>query len=263
MGKVAAMALCRLGNQMFIAAAARTYAYRTGREFWGLVYTDNIVDYPDVQQRSIMRNVRFVTKERVKHYTAIPHGGYLCNGFPETDAEDVLLNDFFQDARCIDKDIAYDLFHPYGSILDEIRRLYGDISDYVCVNVRRGDYLLRDNPEKGFRTLSEKEIRAILRKHFPKDKVLFVSDDIEWCKERFKGKRFMFADKPCQYKPEMDLYLQTQCKANVISNSTFSWWGAYLNDKAEKVVCPWPWFSEGKIDPMEHILPDGWIKWYG
>ena len=81
--------------------------------------------------------------------------------------------------------------------------------------------------------------------------------------EGVKGKRYMFADKSCRYKPEMDLYLQTQCKANVISCSTFSWWGAFLNDHAEKVVCPWPWFSEGKIDPMEHILPDGWIKWYG
>ena len=263
MGRVAAMALCRLGNQMFIAAAARTFAYRTGREFWGLVYTDVRSDFPDEQQRRIMRRVRYVTRDKVAHYTAIPHGGYLCNGFPETDAEDVLLQDFFQDARCIDREIAYDLFAPYDSILQEIRELYGDISDLVCVNVRRGDFLERGNPELGFRTLSVSDIRAILREHFPKDRVLFVSDDIGWCKANFRGKRYVFADKPCQYKPEMDLYLQTQCKANVISNSTFSWWGAFLNARAEKVVCPWPWFADGKIDPMEHVLPDGWIRWKG
>ena len=58
----------------------------------------------------------------------------------------------------------------------------------------------------------------------------------------------------------MDLYLPTQCKANIISNSTFSWWGAFLNERAEKVVCPWPWFSDGKIDPMSYILPDSWLK---
>lgn len=261
MGRVAAMALCRLGNQMFIAAAARTFASRTGREFYGLVYTDVASDFPREQQERIMRNIRYLRPEEVRGYYHVPHGKYLCNGFPETDASDVLLADFFQDATCIDRDIAYDLFAPYDSILTEIRSLYGDVSDRVCINVRRGDYLLRGNPELGFRTLSQEDICAILDEHFPHDKVLFVSDDIEWCKAHFTGPRFAFADKSCQYKPEMDLYLQTQCKANVISNSTFSWWGAYLNARSEKVVCPWPWFNGDKISPMTNILPPSWIKW--
>lgn len=260
-GRVVAMALCRLGNQMFIAAAARTFAKRTGREFYGLVYTDKASDYPYEQQQTVMRNVRYLQQWEVQSFHKIPRGDYLCNGFPKVDAANVLLDDFYQDATCIDKDIAYDLFAPYESILNEIRETYGDVSDYVCVNVRRGDYLERDNPELGFRTLTAEQINAILAEHFSKDKVLFVSDDIEWCKANFKGKRYAFADKPCRYKPEMDLYLQTQCKANVISNSTFSWWGAYLNANAEKVVCPWPWFEGNKIDPMNNILPKEWIKW--
>ena len=260
MGKVAAMALCRLGNQMFIAAAARTFAWRTGREFWGLVYTDHVSDYPE-EQRRIMRKVRYVTPDKVRNYYHVPFGEHLCNGFPDVDDDDVLLDDYFQDATCIEREIAYDLFAPYEEILTEIRELYGDVSDCVCVNVRRGDYLERGNPQLGFRTLSKEDITGILKEHFPKDKVLFVSDDIEWCKKNFKGKRYAFADKPCRYKPEMDLYIQTQCKANVISNSTFSWWGAFLNANTEKVVCPWPWFADGKIDPMKNILPKGWIKW--
>ena len=262
MGRVAAMALCRLGNQMFIAAAARTFARRTGREFWGLVYTDNVDDYPQ-EQGVIMRKVRYLSRQKVIDYHIIPHGGYLCNGFPDVYQADVLLDDFFQDATCIDKDIAYDLFAPYESILEEIYTTYGNVSDMVCVNVRRGDYLKRGNQELGFRVLTKEQIDAILKEHFPNDKILFVSDEIGWCKESFKGDRYYFADRPCRYKPEMDLYLQTQCKANVISNSTFSWWGAYLNENTEKVVCPWPWFADNKIDPMTNILPKEWIKWEG
>lgn len=129
------MALCRLGNQMFIAAAARTFAARTGREFVGLVKTDVARDYPK-EQEVIMRRVPWLTREAVKDFVEIPHGDYLCNGFPETNAENVLLNDFFQDARCIDRDIAFDLFKPYDSILQEIHEVYGDVSDMVCVNVR-------------------------------------------------------------------------------------------------------------------------------
>ena len=257
MGKVAAIALCRLGNQMFIAAAARTFAARTGREFIGLVKTDIDRDYPEEAQ-IIMRNVPWISKETVKDFEQIPHGHYLCNGFPDTEADNVLFNDFFQDARCIDRDIALDLFKPYDSILQEIHATYGDVSDKVCVNVRRGDYLRCR--KDGFRVLSKADIVIMLQTFYPNDKVLMISDDIEWCKQSFQGDRFMFADKPCRYKPEMDLYLQTQCKANIISNSTFSWWGAYLNEHAERVICPWPWFSDGKVDPMSYILPDHWIK---
>ena len=260
MGKVAAIALCRLGNQMFIAAAARTYAARTNREFVGLVKTSVESDYP-VEQQRIMRHVRYLSMNDVRGFYHTPHGPFLCNGFPYTEQENVLLTDFYQDARCIDRNIAYELFAPYDSILQEIHHLYGDLSNCVCVNVRRGDYLERNNPALGFRTLSVDDINAILAEYFPDEKVLFVSDDIPWCRQHFVGHRYLFADKPCRYKPEMDLYLQTQCKSNVISNSTFSWWGAYLNANAEKVVCPWPWFAENKINPMKYILPDGWIKW--
>ena len=246
---------------MFIAAAAKTFAKRTGREFVGLVYTDVARDFPPMQQQTIMRNVPYVHRADVAGFTAIPHGGYLCNGFPNTNAEDVLLQDFFQDARCIDPSIALELFAPYREILDEISSTYGDVSEMVAVNVRRGDYLLRNNQQKGFRVLKEDEIRKILMEFFPDDEVLFISDDIDWCKSQFHGDRFHFADRPCRYKPEMDLYLQTQTRANIISNSTFSWWGAYLNEWSEKVICPWPWFHSGKINPMTHILPDYWIKW--
>ena len=259
MGKVAANALCRLGNQMFIAAASRTFASRTGREFIGLVAGDNRPDYPQEQRETIMQRVPWVSREAVKDFWQMPYGGYLCNGFPEIDSEDVLLNDFFQDSRCIDRSIAFDLFRPYDSILQEIHEVYGDVSRKVCVNVRRGDYLRVQ--KDGFRVLSKADIETMLNEFFPADEVLMVSDDIEWCRENFTGDRFTFADRPCRYKVEMDLYLQTQAKANIISNSTFSWWGAYLNERAEKVVCPWPWFADGKIDPMSHILPDGWIRW--
>lgn len=259
MGKVAAVGLCRTGNQMFIAAASRTFAARTGREFVGLVKTDNASDYPEQQMNTIMRRVPWIGRDAVKDFWHMPHGGFLCNGFPVVDEENVLLNDFFQDVRCIDRDIAFDLFTPYDSILQEIHDVYGDVSKKVCVNVRRGDYLRCR--QDGFRVLSKTDIDTMLAMFFPDDDVLMVSEDIAWCRENFHGSRYTFADRPCRFKVEMDLYLQTQCKANIISNSTFSWWGAYLNERAEKVVCPWPWFSDGKIDPMSHVLPDGWIRW--
>lgn len=260
-GKVMAHALGRVGNQMFVTVAAMTYARRSGREFEGLAYDRNSLGYRRSICDNIMRNVKCVdgvVNSCPNGYLCIGTDDWLCNGFPDTDHPNIYFNDFFQDVRCLDKDIAYDLFKPHDSILETINKLYGDLSDVVCVNVRRGDYL--NIRGLGFNVYSKEEIDSIINEYFRNDRILFVSDDIRWCKANFSCERYMFADKPYPNKIEIDLYIQTQCKSNVISNSTFSWWGAFLNDHAEKVVCRWPWFHSGKISPMEYVLPEDWIK---
>lgn len=256
-GKVAGRAIGRTGNQMFCVAAAMTYAKRTSREFVGMLKVDNEDEYPE-SQNGIMRNVKYVNISELEGFYYEATGPWLSNGFPNTDIKDILLNDYFQDARCIDKDVAKYLFSPSEAILKEIYELYPDIKKMVCVHVRRGDYLNLE--ENGFNHYSKEELDEIIKTYFPRDKILFISDDIQWCKDNFTGKKYYFADKPCSNPLEMDLYLQTQCKGNVISNSSFSWWGAFLNERTKKVVCHWPWFKPGKINKMEHVLPEGWIK---
>ena len=281
-GHVGALALGRLGNQMFIACAARKFARETGREYVGLVYNDRSKkprswDYPPQQFQSVMRNETYMESAAVQNYHRMSQGPYISNGFPaDLPHRDILLNDYFQDSRCIDRDEALRLFAPQPEVLAAIHRLYGDLSDYVCVNVRRGDYI--DHQRFGFRVLTATEIQEMLDLYFPTDdypRVLFVSDDMAWCRQNFKGERYLFADlhKPTVqsvavvgheqdiWPPLIDLYLQTLSKGNIISNSSFSWWGAYLNRKAEKVVAPWPWFTSPKKPAMTHLLPEGWIKY--
>lgn len=282
-GHVGALALGRLGNQMFIACAARKFARETGREYVGLVYNDRSKkprswDYPPQQFQSVMRNETYMEPAAVQNYHRMPQGPYISNGFPaDLPHRDILLNDYFQDSRCIDRDEALRLFAPQPEVLTAINRLYGDLSDCVCVNVRRGDYI--DHQRFGFRVLTAAEIQEMLDLYFPAadyPRVLFVSDDIPWCRQNFPSTRFLFADRhkpvsvqsvavlgnePALWSPLIDLYLQTICRANIISNSSFSWWGAYLNTHAERIVCPWPWFTSPKKPPMTHLLPDNWIKY--
>lgn len=261
-GRVAAVALGRMGNQMFIAAAAMTFARRTGREFIGLVYNHSPkfdYDYPQEQFQTVMRNVKYIEPSEVAGFYHMQQGEYISNGFPSVGEPDVVLCDYYQDNTCIDYEIALSLFAPYDSIKQEIHQLYGDLSDCVCVNVRRGDYL--EVQRHGFRVLTKEQIEDMLEHFLPEWRVLFVSDDIEWCLKNFTGSRYIFADKPCRWKPEMDLYLMTQCGAGcIIANSTFSWWGAYLNENGIKVVCPWPWFDNPKRPAMTNLLPEQWIK---
>jgi len=57
-----------------------------------------------------------------------------------------------------------------------------------------------------------------------------------------------------------DMRLMSNCKHNIIANSSFSWWGAWLNNNKEKIViAPKKWFNDGRIN-QDDVIPSEWIK---
>ncbi len=122
---------------------------------------------------------------------------------------------------------------------------------YVSIHVRRGDYV--NNPF--YVDLMETNYYKKAMSLFPEDKFLVFSDDIEWCKEQAIFKGCIFSERNDEV---TDLNRMASCKHNIIANSSFSWWAAWLNPNTEKkVVAPREWFT----DKEERIsLPDTWIK---
>ena len=252
----------RLGNQMFCLAAAHKIAKDNNAELVGYFQIDEYPKPSEYIREKIFYKTNYLDSVNTRGLTVYPSdpNTYYVKDFTVPQKDVLLLNSFFQDMRFIDKDICYNLFGIYDSIKDEILQIYGDLSNYVCVNVRRGDFL--GLGWLGFKVLDKKFIMENLEKYFDKSKVLMVSDDIDWCKNNFRDEGFIFADKPCTNKIEMDLYLQTMCgQGNLISNSTFSWWGAYLNPSPnKKVVFSSPWYGKNFLDGGNCIVPDKWIK---
>lgn len=133
----------------------------------------------------------------------------------------------------------------------------------VAVHVRRGDYVTNIGYAERIGALNlDYYLRsAAYLKGKVKDLQFFVfSDDIAWCKEQFKSSDFIFVEQKGEFnKPEFDLQLITKCDYHIISNSTFSWWGAWLSEKANSIIiAPKTWAKSKEYTP-DYIVPDRWV----
>ena len=91
--------------------------------------------------------------------------------------------------------------------------------------------------------------------------VYFIfSDDIEWCENQFTDwGKVTFID---GLNDRESLQLMSKCKHNIIANSSFSWWGAYLNENVNKIVCcPDKWFGPAMHhNDIGDLIPNQWRR---
>lgn len=129
----------------------------------------------------------------------------------------------------------------------------------VSLHIRRGDYV--NNPKHYIDPeVYYQNAMAIIESKIETPVFFIFSDDINWVKENmtFKYKTFFidFNDALSNFE---DLKLMSTCKNNIITNSSFSWWGAWLNKNENKIViAPKEWFNDDTNS--DDIIPNSWIK---
>lgn len=156
------------------------------------------------------------------------------------------------------REFILNLFQPTEEVKGKLNKYDFITSEHnTCsIHVRRGDYLRYTNTH--FVQGIDYFQRAV--KEIDVKKYIIFSDDIDWCKNNFidnpcfKGKRLIFIENEKDY---VELFLMSKCTSHIVSNSSFSWWGAWLgtNDN-KKVVAPLRWWS-GYCDD---VVPEKWIK---
>lgn len=236
-----------LGNMMFQIAAA----YALGREYGHkLLLNPNHVGTlhrpPLAYENSVFQNITVLEKNMDFYKASVDSFSYEEVILPP---KNILLDGYFQSPK---------YFQKYEK---EIRELFSfgmpvgyDPKGKVSLHVRRGNYT---NLSQHHHNLSiDYYLNAI--DYFDGYEFLVFSDDIEWCKKTFTDSKFTFVEGQTD---EQDLYLMSLCEHNIIANSTFSWWGAWLNSNLNKIVIyPNKWFG-----PLNNhfntydLFPSEWI----
>jgi len=129
----------------------------------------------------------------------------------------------------------------------------------VSLHIRRGDYInsIHDTCDMEYYKKAVLEILKINKQaHF-----FIFSDDMHWVKNNFE-----FIDHRTLVMLESDIpdheemYLMSQCKFNIIANSSFSWWGAWLNQNSgKKVIAPKKWLNSSTLNTND-LIPASWVR---
>ena len=127
----------------------------------------------------------------------------------------------------------------------------------VSIHVRRGDYLNLGLELTNWNKYYSDALTYINCRH-KIEKVFVFSDDVLWVKENIKTTfPLEYVSNHEKHQDNKDLILMSKCKYNIIANSTFSWWAAYLNQHKDKIVyAPKIWST--KI--VQNIIPKNWIQ---
>ena len=237
-----------LGNQMFQIATTVALAKRNNDEAcFNFDYcTTPLQGNPSNKYKDVLfskicnrNDIKFSSlyNEPKFSYTEIPY------------EENLLLKGYFQSYKYFldfEKEIQ-DLFTLPTNIFKNT------ISNLTSVHVRRGDYIRLQN----YHGVCPKEYYQKAMGLMGDVDFIFVSDDMNWVKQNFKGDNIFYSDSTEEL---LDLTLMSICTNNIISNSSFSWWGAFLNKTPnKKIIAPLQWFGpEGPKDTQD-ICPTEWI----
>lgn len=145
---------------------------------------------------------------------------------------------------------------------EKTRRLMGQLEqcESVSLHVRRDDYL-SPTYAKGFGGICTQAYyqTAIeyMRKRIGQPRLFVFSDDLDWCRSNLSIADAVFVDWNRNEDSWQDMFLMSKCKHNIIANSSFSWWGAWLNTNPDKiVVAPKRWWNGIKDD----VVPEHWVR---
>jgi hypothetical protein len=252
-----------LGNVLFKIAAAYAYSLRYGYDF--CIYRNLCEDFQYAHTASYFDNI--LSNIRVEDRSEETLSIFKEKSMVYREIEDFKQNIYFYG------DFQSELY--FSDFKNEVKKLFYlnkvefDGTGYCSIHVRRADYL---NLTHFYEQIDNNFYKKAISHFGDEMKFLVFSNDIEWCKNNFTEKNgFKNIEFSNPNNPNyIDLELMSKCEHNITANSTFSWWGAYLNkNENKKVITPKHWITQhladlscegGRDRYMDEVIPKDWIR---
>jgi hypothetical protein len=246
-----------LGNQMFQISHAISQGLKNNIEalFVPVAYTPMQANQPTKYLDNVYRNINFVDKL----------GGYKIVESP-WQFVDLNINwnqpiqfiGFYQSNKNF---LGYDdnikeLFQPSEEFINKVNTLYPEINneDTLSLHIRRGDYTKISHI---LPVIDKTYIDEVIRLNDQYTTLFIFSDDVEWVSQNLFYRNQIIVTDLEDYE---ELWLMSLCKNNIMSNSTFSWWGSFLNNNEnKKVFAPSIWFGPNGEKNYYDIYDNKWI----
>ena len=259
-----------LGNQLFQIANTISLAIDNKAD-WVIhkrkIGTMYAFGNRDVYWDNLFKNINAIHVDMNKGKKYIEPKFSFQKIIPDLSLTRTVLCGYFQSYKYFqhNKDIIFKLLindailYESQKVMENIKLQFSknDNKEFQCVSlhVRRGDYIKHPTVHKilpldyYINTISKFDMSTTL--------FLIFSDDIEWCKENItKLCANNILVKNADY---VDLLIMSLCDHNIIANSSYSWWGAYLNNNEQKqVYYPSKWFNRDGPQDTQDLCPDDW-----
>lgn len=228
--------LGQFGNQCFQAAATIALADKHSVPYL-LPKTELHEAFPNLKYCSIP-NSSMVYKEPDFSYKEIPY------------VENMDLLGYFQ---------SWKYFNNCRGLINNLFKFPNDVPELTgvtAIHVRRGDYVKLGQEYYVDLSFTDYYVQAI--GYIKSSKYYVFSDDLEYCKKMFKGNEYEFISSGSPWK---DLQMISSCENVIMANSSFSWWGSYLNiNPDKKIIAPKKWFGSKLPHNTQDLLLPEWIK---
>lgn len=244
-----------LGNQLFQWAVTRNLSliYNTDYYFDMSYFVSKkqsktvskwnfeLDKFKKIRIKESVNNLLPIIKDTYR-YQVIPNNSFL-DGYWHSEKFFKENENVIRSELEIDEKIKFYILNKYSFLSDNT----------VSLHVRRGDYVNLDNIYYQQSINYYKSAYDIIND--TSSNIIVLSNDIAWCKENLKFNNMKFIEGESNI---VDLYIMSLCKHNIIANSSFSWWGAWLNNNpTKKVIAPLHWMK--KINDSDFV-PSNWVR---
>ena len=280
-----------LGNQMFQYAAARAVAIKLGanlkfdmswfgtdpnRQFALLPFNFSVQSLSNVPSSVLTRRISAPLVRRLRgvlgltkgHTSVFEEHSFHYDSKIEHVSAPVFLEGYFQSEKyfySVREQIAQD-FVLRSSPSSSALKILNAINQYdaICLHIRRGDYISNKAANSYHGVCSLDYYKAgldVVVKGLDDPHCFVFSDDMPWVRDNFKTDiPKTFVDIHSVNEAHEDLRLMAACKRFIIANSSFSWWGAWLGLRDDKiVVAPRNWFKSDKNRTTD-LIPENWVQ---